>query len=54
MSDLMFDGLFIQSSKPKWKKRYRMLIQQDLLVSELKEIMTTINSSKEDRLKRVS
>lgn len=30
-----------------------MLVQQDLLVSELKEIMTTINSSKEDRPKRV-
>ena len=31
-----------------------MLIQQDLLVSELREIMTAINTSKEDRLKRVS
>lgn len=31
-----------------------MLVQQDLLVSELKEIMTTINTSKEDRPKRVS
>ena len=43
-----------QSSKPKWKKRYHMLTQQDLLVSELKEIMTTICLSKEDRPKRVS
>ena len=43
-----------QSSKPKWRKRHHMLTQQDLLVAELKEIMTTINTSKEDRPKRVS
>ena len=31
-----------------------MLTQQDLLISELREIMTTINNSKEDRPKKVS
>ena len=47
-------NLSSQSSKPKWKKRYHMLTQQDLLVSELREIMTTISSGKEDRPKKVS
>lgn len=44
---------FLQSAKQKWQKRYHMLIQQELLLGELKAIMATISGLKEDRPKRV-
>ena len=43
----------LQSSKRKWQKRYRMLIQQELLLGELKAIMAIISNLKDDRPKRV-
>ncbi len=37
----------------KWRQRYHMLTQQELLVSELMGIMLSILNSKEDRPKKV-
>lgn len=44
----------VQSPKLKWRQRYHMLTQQELLVSELMGIMLSILNSKDDRPKKVN